>query len=635
MLNSLYKIGEQLYKEYGSGYLIFSRPKISEKKEGHYALEIIFNCDNNEILISRNNLKSYGDKSYVKYKNIMTQSGNAKKIYVTVELKKVLDLEKSLLPQNGSKYGELFQTIESSFQELLDTQFAKAVKLIGEKFSFTGTINEEISQKIELANNEEIVLVFASIISKDLDVNEATPIFGLEGYNEFINKKFFEPQNENEKLCYVSGEKKNYVEKPDFNTRYNLNYLFVSTQINSLTNFTKPKANKNYQLDFYSRLYLDIASKYFLENMRIKIGGLQSVVIPSFLDKTDFDFKNIEPKLKAKVDIVFNYQELNENFIEILEDEIDEDLFWLNFITFITDGGKGFKIISQIKDVPFFRFNRVINVLQHTGEKFNKYLHSKFAFNLNSVYNLIPVRKIKGEGLNKAFLIIRDILENRKISTSDLLESFSELIQVHYYDRYKFYSKYIRKFGKNNFDFAIHFSVFSYFVLFNALIELGLLEKHNFNNNLENKMSEETKKSFGEKIEEFFETMKYSQPQKALFYLGRMLNTIAFEQTQKQHLKKPILNKLNFNGMDKNEIIRLHSDLFEKARQYGIVDKVEFDNGKFTSLFDVNSWKLPPQETLFFILAGYSFKLAIYGLEDIDDNKNNDNNNSEEQNDVN
>jgi CRISPR-associated protein Csh1 len=635
MLNSLYKIGEQLYEKYGGGYLIFSEPKTNNKKERYYALDITFDCDNNEIIVSRGNLKSYGDKAYVQYKNIKTQSGNAKKIYVTVELKKILDLEKSLLPQNGNKYGELLQTIESSFQELLDTQFAKAVKLIGEKFSFMGTLNEEISQKIELANNEEIVLVFASIISNDLDINNATPLFELDGFNDFINKKFFEPQNENEKLCYVSGEKKNYVEKPDFNTRYNLNYLFVSTQINSLTNFTKPRANKNYQLDFYTRLYLDIASKYFLENMRIRIAGLQTVVVPSFLDKTDFNFKYIEPKLKAKVDLVFNNRELNENFIEIINDEIDENLFWLNFITFITEGGKGFKIISQIKDVPFFRFNRVINVLQHTGEKFNKYLHSKFAFNLNSVYNLIPVRSGNSEAINKAFLVIRDILENRKISANDLFESFSELIQVHYYERHKFYSNYIRMFDKTGFDFAIHFSVFSYFILLNALMELSLLENHNFNNNLENKMNEETKKSFGEKIEEFFETMKYSQPQKALFYLGRMLNTIAYEQTQKQHLKKPILNKLNFNGMDKSEILRLHSDLFEKARQYGVVDKVEFDNGKFTSLFDVNNWSLPPQESLFFILAGYSFGIAISGSNKTDENNKNDNNNSEEQNDVN
>ena len=164
------------------------------------------------------------------------------------------------------------------------------------------------------------------------------------------------------------------------------------------------------------------------------------------------------------------------------------------------------------------------------------------------------------------------------------------------------------------------------------LLSYNFKIEHNFNNNMENKMNEESKKSFGEKIEAFFETMKYQQPQKALFYLGRMLNTIALKQIEHQHHKKPILSKLNFNGMDKNEILRLHSDLFEKARQYGIVDKVEFDNSKFTSFFDVNNWSLPPQESLFFILAGYSFGLAISTSNETDYNNNN---NSEEQNDNN
>ena len=627
MINSLLKIGEQIYEKFGAEYIVFAKPELNPKKELHYILEILFDCNQNKVIISRNNLKVYSDNSYAKYKNLKTLSGNNKKIYVTVPLKKFEDLKKSLI--KNSSPGELYQAIESEMPELSETQFAKALKQIGELCNELNNIsNATISEKLNLANNEELVLVSSSIISETLGVSQPKPLFELEGYNEFIKRKFYTPQETNESLCYASGEIKQNVSKPSFYSRYNLNYLFVETQINSLTNFQKNKANRNYQLDFYSRLYLDIASKYLLENMRVQIAGLQTVIVPTFPDKTEFDFHYIEPKLSSKIDLIFHSHELNEKLIETLEDEIETDLFWLNFITFVTEGGKAFKIIKQIKDVPYFRFNKVLEVLFLNGKKFSNYLGTTKIFNLNSVYNLIPIRKGKDNNINKAFLIIQNILENRKINAIDLFESFSELIKVHYYNRQQFYSNYIRTYGENNLDFAIHDTVYSYFILFNSLLELGLLEKHNFNNKTEKKMSEENQKSFGEIIEKFFEEMNYSQPQKALFYLGRMLNTIAYEQTQKQHLKKPILNKLNFNGMDKNEILRLHSDLFEKARQYGIVDKIEFDNGKFTSLFDINSWNLPPQETLFFILAGYSFGIAI--AKKSNNNEDNNQNNSEE-----
>ena len=124
-------------------------------------------------------------------------------------------------------------------------------------------------------------------------------------------------------------------------------------------------------------------------------------------------------------------------------------------------------------------------------------------------------------------------------------------------------------------------------------------------------MLNESSTDFGDKVEEFFKRTGYSNSQKALFYLGRMLNTIAYQQTVKGHKSKPILNKLNFNGMDKKEIITLQYDLFEKARQYGIVDKIEFDNARFTEYFDYNNWSMKPEESLFFILSGYSFGLSV------------------------
>ena len=106
------------------------------------------------------------------------------------------------------------------------------------------------------------------------------------------------------------------------------------------------------------------------------------------------------------------------------------------------------------------------------------------------------------------------------------------------------------------------------------------------------------------KIEDFFRSMNFENHQKALFYLGRMLSSVAYIQKDK---KKTVLDKLNFNGMDKNDIQRLRNALIEKAKQYNEVDKVIFNDARFSEYFDYNNWSTNPNEALFFILTGYSF----------------------------
>ena len=105
-------------------------------------------------------------------------------------------------------------------------------------------------------------------------------------------------------------------------------------------------------------------------------------------------------------------------------------------------------------------------------------------------------------------------------------------------------------------------------------------------------------------INSFFEKMGYNNSQKALFYLGRMLNTVEYIQKDKN---KTVIDKVNFNGMEKDSIIRLRTGLIEKAKQYSKVNYVVFDDAKFTKYFDFNNWSMDSKEALFFILSGYSF----------------------------
>ncbi len=118
-------------------------------------------------------------------------------------------------------------------------------------------------------------------------------------------------------------------------------------------------------------------------------------------------------------------------------------------------------------------------------------------------------------------------------------------------------------------------------------------------------------------ISAFFERMGYSDEQRAMFYLGRILSSVARAQKSSGHDSKPILNKINFNGMDASDLKRLQIDLFEKCKQYtrsssNVLAYNEMNFSKLTDLFKdskTDPWdkRMKANESLFYLLSGYSF----------------------------
>ncbi|MFW6275700.1 MAG: TM1802 family CRISPR-associated protein [bacterium] len=179
------------------------------------------------------------------------------------------------------------------------------------------------------------------------------------------------------------------------------------------------------------------------------------------------------------------------------------------------------------------------------------------------------------------------------------------------FDTKGFHNSYSNIFKNTSFDFAIKNAVTMYSAFFMLLNQLSLFKSNNIMENSKNTKTNQGKsQKFAEEIEAFFSKMKYNESQKALFYLGRVLNTIAYAQYQKGHTSKPVMNKINYNGMDRDDIRRLRIDLEEKANQYDILEKTHFNFSKFTDHFNYNQWDIDSEEAVFFILAGYSFYIS-------------------------
>lgn len=531
--------------------------------------------------------------------------------------------------------GELAEAVKKVNPALLNGEFSNILNDIFDLkevfikeltiYNANKEINEitpkAIEKKLNLTQNQNLALITVKIKSQNYFGGETKLFAEIPEYLEFLEQKYFEKRvlakeskikNEEEKLCYASGEMTDDVEGLDLSSRFSLNKMFVEETKNYASEWNKNKFRLNYQVSKSNQEKLDYASAFLLnENgLRVRIANVDHVIIPQFPETVEIDFELTLEKIKSKADLLFSFNALD-HFVKNIEDEVP-DIFWLNFVAYESDGNY-FKSTEIIKDVSSFHFQKIIQAFSdvHWQLKEESFLDwngimTEFGkagrfFNFNSVYLLIPLRKEK-EKKNKALDLLKSIFENRPVKKQTLLEYFCELILCHYFERYNSYTN-IPKSSRDYLKKTICDSVFKYHAFIQVLKKLKLIN-----------MNEETYPATDEKankydqaINDFFDKMQLNRHQQAMFYLGRMLNSVEFIQKGK---KKTVIDKVNFNGMNRDDIQRLRISLIEKAKQYGKVEKVVFTDGKFGELFDFNNWSLDPQETVFFLLTGYSFGIT-------------------------
>lgn len=645
MLQTLIKIGQQKSQDLGEWDDVLDWPKIeTENKKGekitNYVLPIVFDLDESQIRFG--NLGEYDDiKTVQRLFNIKIQGGNNKAIYTCAEFGGLEQIRKTFFgATDGAKVSQFTEAIDKGFPQLKDTDLYETLAAIfglrsifESQFMTDGKVDvkkilvqpkEEVeaeSQKIKLNPSEKIVLVVAQVIWSEKGWTSPTYFKNIDGYIDFLKAKFLRNTTDSgvsveSKLCYATGEYKENVGELAIKARYNMNKMFVSTTVNYASGFDSSAFPKNYQAGSEIQKYLEQGSKYLLEKYKTSIAGVDHCIVPQLFSKDDSDLESTLSTISKKSDLLFQYKKLEEVLTDLDTVRSQDFPYWITFLAFESDGNF-FKTINIIKDVSRTHFERMIEIFATThiemrqveGVNWQNVMSAgegnTLTFNLYTVYNLIPIRKDKVKK-NEALALFKQLLEKRPIAKSQLFGYFKDLVLCHWYKRY---DSYTNIYGKNPFDFAIRNGVFQYLALFKVIQQLNL-----FNNMEESELKEvegapeqiELSEN-QQKIERFFAKMDYTPSQKAMFYLGRAVSSVAIEQYKKGYESKPVLAKLNYNGMQKSEIIRLKNDLYDKMRQFKLHSYMEPIFRKFTEYFNENQWTMKPDEALFYILSGYSF----------------------------
>ena len=643
MLQTLLRIGEWQAEGKSEWDRFIEYPKVeTEDKHGNpiknYTLPIIFDLDTKQVEISEENLKEYNVFHVVESLPIIIKGRNSKAIRSSGNSSRLRRIYQSFFGKidNDSASGELIEAIEKTNPALLSENLKNIIeKLFELKNEFKSQIINEkgevdikvIDDKFELGKNENIVFLTSLIKSKEFNINNPTLFTNIKGYKKFLKFTFFgDESSENRKtieskLCYASGQTLTDVEYLNLSERYSLNKMFVTETKNYASLFNKDKFVVNYQVSTDNQEKLDYASDFLLhQGYKVKIANIDHVIIPQFLKSNKVDLEMALAVIDKKSDLLFNLKKLQKLSLDI-NDEIEDKIFWINFFAFESDGNF-FKSTEVIKDISSFHFDKVITTFDQVNWDFKdasftdwdsimtEYDYdSKENFssklNFNSLFKVIPLRKDK-EKKNKALILFKTILENRKVNLSTIYTYFTELILCHYYERYNSHTN-VKQYSKDFFAFAVRDSVFKYHAFIQFLRKLNLI-----NMEKDNTMKSQPENKYDRAIYDFFEEMALNKNQQAMFYLGRMLNSVEYIQKGKN---KTVIQKVNFNGMGKDEIQRLRISLIEKAKQYNSIGKVIFTDNEFSKLFDFNNWAMNSQEAVFFLLTGYSFGIGVKDAE--------------------
>lgn len=623
MLDTLIKIGE--WQREGMDLLDSKLLKYEPNSKKPLVLPIILNIDEEKIEFDEKNIEEFDvEKTPRKIRLLHRFSANHKKVYLAIDATRVHYLNESIFGKKEDEPGDFIKYIDANFPELEKTSFYKL--LIKAKKITTGKelISKEALKSLNTSDSE-IEIIFLKVVDSELEIETPKPFYMVEGFDEFVNKKYLTSES-HEGFCYVSNAPQSDVAMMSVDDRKRILKMFQSTLLNYAINFNEKNLYKNFQLSNKVLENLKSGDSFIRKNLNVNIAGVKHFLIPEFPNWRDVDLELAVSKIGLEKDLLFGEKTLQKIFNDY--SDWSEEIYWISFLAKYPDGNS-FKTINLIKDVsePYLRiviqtFNNVDWAFRDLKDAVNwpDVMSGKksesYSFNFSTVYRIIPFKHDKKSrkpisNRNNCLELFKQILEGNKIEKELLYSHFCELIKSYHYGTTEAKGYFnVQSYNKENFKYATRDSVFKYLAFFQVLKRLNLIDMKTEDSIIKENIN------FGDRIKLFFTEMNYTNAQRALFYLGRMVNDI--ERLQKGK-SKTVLDKINYNGMGKDDIRRLSNDLFEKRQQYRSSDNkkalrsFDFDHGYFNELFDYNSWEhksITEQEALFFILSGYSYGIV-------------------------
>lgn len=358
-----------------------------------------------------------------------------------------------------------------------------------------------------------------------------------------------------------------------------------------------------------------LVGERFVENeLRTRLGRSSVYVIPTFhfpeANPTAETLEEWAEYLKGRLaaaETLQGWHAFEQELERYQRFEEQKATFVLNLL-FATKGQAAVKVNKLIANVPPSRFDVLDRVRNTVRDWATRYLgedeHGEWDLSLGKLFYLLPLRQRDRQAETRPYLELLDaLLVGRPVSVQALIPRLLETACIHRFERY---DQYVH--GRpGDPDLAlVEFSLQSQLFL-RYLKELGLLWDLKGGEITMTDVTELEREALDESLRAWMEGLGLDGARRGLFLLGVLVGRIGSTPEQRDS-RKPILNKLHFQGMDRGKVLRLANEVYEKLRQYKIIEYNEALYAAMKAYLDCSLEHLSsPQENIYWVLSGYAY----------------------------
>ncbi|MRJ03435.1 MAG: type I-B CRISPR-associated protein Cas8b/Csh1 [Epsilonproteobacteria bacterium] len=382
--------------------------------------------------------------------------------------------------------------------------------------------------------------------------------------------------------------------------------------INDKVGFSQRLSNRwkgNFALCKECYLELFAGEKFLMNYFTARVGVIDYLIVPEFLQGLTFDSSKLRDWALYVRDR-YNPFHLVKNMVHEKVQEYREfgeiDYFFLNYLFYEANKSQ-FKIFALMRDIPTGRIDTLLNGLRRYQEQIEgdgdlSHLQEVLIRSFGELYWLIPLHYSKGErkvrDIAKIVELFDALLEDIPLSRPSLIHDFWIGARAKYFRNRSFHNVSPSENGERE----LVTYVLKTGQLLILLRHLGLLKGVT--------MEWKNLPHLPQEMGRYLEEVGFDEKEGALFLLGVLLGDIGSKQAR--YGSKPILNKINFQGLSLERIQILANEIYGKLWQerllYPEQEKI-YATAKELLDRNLSHWSLKAHENLYFLLSGYAYRV--------------------------
>jgi CRISPR-associated protein Csh1 len=358
-------------------------------------------------------------------------------------------------------------------------------------------------------------------------------------------------------------------------------------------------------------------------NLPIVNAGFNAYLIPAVqgkftknkLDKLSNEVKNAFNAV-VSYDGLLNFEQAFKGYSETM---LKENWYMLT-VVFGKPESAHFRLLSVVQDVPVTDLHKLRELMRDVSSKACSFFggsRKSWYLGFSDIYRLLPLRKGgRGSKLDWQPLVelFSSMLSFSPYPRSRLIKYAVLLAKVYRFQLFDIYSN-IPKPKARELDRKLCRALLKFNYFIKLLEVMGVMER------AESEVgegipiieweSDETLKKIGE----WFREMGYSGLQEGLFLLGYLVGEVGKAQYGKGDKKISILEKIDFNGMKAEKVLRLCNQILKALRDYRLLNASNqriYCYAKRLLEKHLNELHVNPVENTFYLLSGYAFNTYIH-----------------------